>query len=179
MGNPTTKDKPSRLLTDKETFALDSFIVNGQADNAYLFSRPKPTTTTDEEIIHRMALRWLRQDEVKKYISDRRASMFGEISQRTENRTKGDIISELNSLASSTTDIKLKADLLSRIVDVEQMKKKEEDKEKEKQTTFYIPLKIDRCLDMFGVILAREFDWDEEQTERAIGLMRGGYDGRK
>ena len=42
----------------------------------------------------------------------------------------------------------------------------------------------DRCRPDYIETLKRDLDWlgldwDEEQTERAIGLMRGGYDGRK
>lgn len=177
-----------KTLTDRERAALDSYLLNQNADLAYLMSREKPTKA-DETMIRRMALRWLRTDETQDYLAQRRtylSSLFApdqkegnvdEVStERRHNRKREDVIRELNILADQETDPKKRADLLMRIAEIEQMKRLEEAAE-DKNVTFYIPLRVDRCLELFGYLLGCEFKWSDEQKETAIGIMRRGYDG--
>lgn len=141
-------------LSDKEKFCLDSFLVNGNADMAYTLSRQKPPTATEN--LHRLALRWLRQPDVKTYLEERRAVIY-QRSEKVSDMAKEDlkqlvdlykdkdyIIAELVKTQASLSG-KEKADILNRIADLQQMKK-EENKIDEDRVHFYLPLPFcDNC----------------------------------
>lgn len=134
------------MLKERVKFVLDGFIVNNDADMAYLLSRTKKPTTKSKEILHKMALRWLRSDDVQKYIKERQMIIFKEVSENPEqkNRDKDAILYELNLLATTATDPKQKAEILMKIADLQQMKK-EDLKSAEDPVQYYLPLECNHC----------------------------------
>lgn len=135
------------MLSTEEKFCLNGYVVTKDADTAYKLSRPKPTEVKDEKILHKMALRWLRSEEVKKYLEEVYAISFNQAKEEktTKNfRKKEDVVAELNQLATSVKEPKLKAEILLKLADLQQMKK-DEVKEEEKLIHFYLPLSCDRC----------------------------------
>ena len=136
------------MLQERIKFVLDGYIVNHNADMAYLLSRTKKPTTKSKDILHKMALRWLRTADVQEYISERQQIIFKEVSSNPEQknfRDKDDIVAELNVLATSVTDPKHKAEILMKIADLQQMKKEETVKSEEDTIHFYLPLKCNQC----------------------------------
>ena len=171
-----------KTLTDRERAALDSYLLNQNADLAYLMSREKPTKA-DETMIRRMALRWLRTDETQDYLAQRRkylSSLFApdrkegnvdEVSSERSNRSKEDVVRELNLLIDEETDSKKRSDLLMKLAELQRMKQEMDETEEDKATNFYIPLSFERCREFFARVLANHFRWTETQENEAIGLM--------
>lgn len=158
-------------LTDKEKFCLDAFIVNGDADMAYTLSRQKPPTATDN--LHRLALRWLRQPDVKTYLEERRAVIYNRSEKVTDMekedlkqlvdlyKDKDYIIAELVKAQAGLSG-KEKADILNRIADLQQMKK-EENKIDEDRVHFYLPLPLcDDCPNKGKLVEERTFSSQRE-----------------
>lgn len=126
-------------LNEIERFCLAGFFVTHDADMAYKLSRKQKPCATDDNI-HRLALRWVRSDDAKKYLDELAAVNIQKAdNENNENRDKAAIIRELNTLASSTHDTKLRAELLMRLADLERMKDKESEEE---DTTihYYLPV---------------------------------------
>lgn len=171
-----------KILTDRERAALDSYLLNQNADLAYLMSREKPTKA-DETMIRRMALRWLRTDETQDYLAQRRkylSSLFApdrkegnvdEVSSERSNRSKEDVVRELNLLIDEETDSKKRSDLLMKLAELQRMKQEMDETEEDKATNFHIPLSFERCREFFARVLANHFRWTETQENEAIGLM--------
>lgn len=135
------------MLTEKEKFCLNGYVLTKNADMAYLLSRPKPTEVKDKEILHKMALRWLRKEEVKEYLDEVFAISFHQSKEdaTTRNfRKKEDVVAELNQLATSVKEPKLKAEILLKLADLQQMKK-EEVIEEEETVHFYVPVSCHMC----------------------------------
>lgn len=144
---PKIKDS----LTPREKFCLDAYVVNGDADTAYLLSR-KNEPKANETNLHRLAMRWLRQPPVKAYLNERKAAIFTRMEKPSDldqddiqslverYKDKDFIIAELIK-AASDLDGKEKADILTRIADLQQMKKEEMKKEDER-IHFYLPLSV-------------------------------------
>ena len=101
-------------------------------------SREKPPTATDN--LHRLALRWLRQEEIKTYLEERRAVIYTR-TEKVSDLTKEDVTTLVERYkdkdyillelvkAQATLTGKDKVDVLNRIADLQQMKKNEEKKE--------------------------------------------------
>lgn len=133
-------------MTEKEIFCLNALLVDkGAVDLAYLLSREKPPKVKDGAILHKMALRWLRGAEIKSYLEGMQKALTSkEESSVNQNRKKDDIISELNTLASATKDIKQRTEILMKIADLQRMKQ-EEHKDEEKTVHFYLPQTCHSC----------------------------------
>ena len=97
-------------------------------------------TATDKNA-HRLALRWLRKPHVKKFVEEVRLVRTKQAEATTQNRTKEQLVRELNALADSVHDPKLKADLLKQIADLERMKEKEPVTMEKERRTFFLPWK--------------------------------------
>lgn len=160
-----------RQLTDIERFCLDAYIINNDADLAYTLSREKPPTTTNN--LHRLALRWLRQEEVKTYIEERRAVIYTRTEKVTDMekedlkqlvdlyKDKDYIIAELVKTQAGLSG-KEKADILNRIADLQQMKK-EENKVDDERVHFYLPLPTcDDCPNKVNLVEERRFPHQRE-----------------
>lgn len=132
-------------LTPIEKFCLAGYHITKDADLAWKLSRPNEPTATPENV-HRLALRWLRGKEQKKYLESLSATALNEANNSGESiRDKSDIVKELNALATSTHDPKLRAEILMKVADLERMKDEVSDEEeKEKQIHFYIPVSYPR-----------------------------------
>lgn len=129
-------------LTPEEMFCLDSYLVSGDVDMAYRLSRKRPDKE-DAPTFHRQALRWLREENVQKYLDERKAVTFHR-SKDAETigkfRDKDTILSALEA-EMPTLKGKDRLDCLMRIADLLQMKK-EETKDEEDTVHFYLPLAI-------------------------------------
>ena len=126
-------------LNEIERFCLAGFFVTHDADMAYKLSRKQKPCATDDNI-HRLALRWVRSDDAKKYLDELAAVNIQKAdNENNENRDKAAIIGEVNTWASSTHDTKLRAEVLMRLADLERMKDKESEEE---DTTihYYLPV---------------------------------------
>lgn len=134
-------------LTGVERFCLDAYIVNRDADTAYRLSRPTPPTTTKPDILHRMALRWLRGDAVRDYLRRRSAANsvggFG-AADGAGNRSDADIIRDLNGLLNQTDDPKLKAQMLLQLAQLKGMTRRpERTMPEETHVNYYLPARCE------------------------------------
>ena len=160
------------MISDKEKFCLDSYIVNGDVDTAYTLSRERKPKATDN--LHRMALRWLRNDEIQAYIEERRAIIYQRSDKVTDMQTedvadlveayknKDFIIAELVKAQMGLTG-KEKSDILTRIADLQRMKQ-DENKVDEKRVHFYMPLPVcDDCQFQENLVKKRRFSTQSEE----------------
>lgn len=145
-------------LSNEERFALDAYIVSNLTMTekkylAYSVSR-KGKTTENAESLEQLVYRWFRKLGVRYYIEDREIELFGTKRERNEEgnikadlnviRSKEETLEELNDLATSTNDAKLKAELLMKIADLQNWKKKE-DEDKDSRITYFAPIKCSKC----------------------------------
>lgn len=145
-------------LSAKEGFALDAYIVSSlpPAEKrllAYVMSRPNKPTDNPASLEQQM-YRFFRRHGVVYYIEDREIELFGTKRERDKDgnikegenviRSKDETLEELNLLASSSNDVKLKAELLMKIADLQNWKKKEEE-DKESRITYFMQLKCSNC----------------------------------
>lgn len=159
-------------LSPLEKFCLDAYLTNGDSRLAYILSRKEPEVTASENSIPVQTSRWMSSDKVKDYLALRRtvATTNAEVQEIT-NRSRDDTISELNRLASASTNPKEKAQILLALADLQKWKR-EDLGDKEKQVLFYIPLPIDKAIEYNARKLAEAFGWDEETESKAVKIMR-------
>lgn len=155
-------------LTEQEMFALDALIVSTFTEStrkrlAYTMSRPKQGTDNPSSL-DQLVSRFFKKPGVQYYIEDRRAELFGTITLQKESgkENEGDVLRdkertlrELNELANSTADIKLKGEFLMKIADLQNWKKKE-DEDKESRITYFAPLKCSKCPLKLSAKVAKE-----------------------
>lgn len=161
-------------LSEKEMFCLDAWMSNGNSVMAYLLSRNNPPKTDNAVNLSKMASRWLNDPRVTEYINSRRSvdySKAEEVVSDKGNRSRADAVEELNALISATKDPKIKGDLLLKLADLNKWKQSEDIAAEDKRITFYIPLWVDRCRELFAYHLKNEFGWTDEEQERAIEIM--------
>lgn len=140
----TEKEQLISKLTDLEKFALIGYIHTSDTKMAYIASRGKKLTASPESLVVQ-ASRWITKPECKAFIEiEQQRLNIAHSSTDAENRSKQDIVGELNVLASRTGDPKLKAELLMRLADLEGMKKKETTEE-ESKVKYFMPLKCNQC----------------------------------
>lgn len=141
------KDK-MRNLTEREKFCLDAFVSNGNMEMAWMLSREKPSTSTNPDIIRRMALRWMRDKSVKKYIADQRKQILSSLDdssgELSDYQDKNFILSQYVRQLKITTDPKLRAEMLWKISELQNMRKKEEET-KDSTIHYYLPLACNNC----------------------------------
>lgn len=132
-----------------EKIALNSIAIDPTTtDDAYKLYRlssgkPVQQQTTDFTL-HQMSLRWARGEAQKKYITDVKAMLRGGSSDTGDNRTKADLIHEMNRLASSTTDPKLRATLLMNVAQLVSARARD-DNAIESHVNCYLPLRCNDC----------------------------------
>lgn len=159
-------------LTDKEKFCLDGWMSNGNSVLAYSLSRNNPPKTESPENLAKMASRWMNDPRVTEYIESRRRVDYSQAMEALSdkgNRSRADAVEELNALISATTEPKVKGDLLLKLADLNRWKQAEVSEEK--QVTFYIPLKVERCRELFAYRLKQAFGWSDQEQERALQIM--------
>ncbi|MEA5082060.1 MAG: hypothetical protein VB024_10620 [Dysgonamonadaceae bacterium] len=146
---------------------MDSYLVNGETDLAYILSREKDPTATEENL-HRLALRWLRSPTVATYIKERRAVIYTR-TEKVSDMEKEDVTDLVEKykdkdfiiaeLIKTQTGLKAKekADILQRIADLQQMKK-EENKSEENRVHYYLPLQVCKdCPNRGNLVKERSF----------------------
>lgn len=129
-------------LTARERVLLAGYSVTRDADTAYMLLRGEDKKTATEHNVHRMALRWVRGNMQQAYLQQlgRTLAVDGE-----GNRSKEDVVSELNALATKVTDPKERAAILMKLADLQNMKAEPADvKEEEKQIHYFIPARYPR-----------------------------------
>lgn len=127
-------------LTEIEKFCLDSYIVNHNADMAYLLSRPK-ASNAKPDIQHRLAMRWLRSKPVKEYVDKQSMAFF---TQDKTSKLIGRFRSKDSVLSALEAELpvlrgKDRLDALVKIADLQQLKRTEE-KPDEERVHFYLPM---------------------------------------
>lgn len=147
----TRKKIPTlRTLSGKEKFCLDAYVSNGDVDMAWRLSRERQTNCEKPDIQHRMALRWMRDKAVIKYIEERRKILLSDaeipVSEEIGDfRDKDYIIAQYARLIQSTSDPKTRSELLWRLSELQNMRKKEVDEERRQLTHYYLPLTCFNC----------------------------------
>lgn len=145
--------KIGEKLTEKEKFCLDAVIFDPQnIDIAYVMSRNGGYQGSQENL-HRLALRWLRDPDVKAYVEEKRVIIADKVEKKSSmpeqganvNRDKDDVVRELNLLADQAKDPKLKSELLLRLADLQQMKKDPVDETEDNTVHYYLPLTCHKC----------------------------------
>lgn len=137
------KDYLINKLSEKERFCLLAYLQTGNQLMAYICSRKKQTDA-NFEAIRSMASRWINSEPVQAFLEAERGRKAILIDEELQNRSKEDIITELNKLATLTNDTKLKAEILMKVADLEGMKKQEV-KQDEKLIHYYLPLRCSKC----------------------------------
>lgn len=158
-------------LTPEERFALDAYIVSSESkmfklELAYKLSRKIESKAKPQSLEIQM-YRWLSTLPVQHYIEDKEIELFGYIRKEDREgsiedransnviRSKDETIEELNHLANSTQDIKLKGEFLMKIADLQNWKKKEEE-DKESRITYFAPLKCSQCPIKMSATLSKD-----------------------
>lgn len=118
---------------------IDSVLFDkNNLDTAYKMK--SHTTTERPDILHKMALRWFRSPLVVEY---RNTRIKGASAEETEQRSKADIIAELNRLISIETDNKRRGDLLMKLSDL--LRENPEENKAQSHVQFYLPLRCGAC----------------------------------
>lgn len=139
-----SKESSIQKLTDREKFCLTAYLQLQDAELAYLCSRSGITKANDRSLAVQVS-RWLNSEPVQAFIAVEQARKFTILNaDNTENRSKDDVIKELNTLATQATDPKLKAEILLKLADLQQMKK-QDDEDKESKIHYFAPLKCSQC----------------------------------
>ncbi len=137
-----SKEQLISRLTDRERFCLIAYLQTGDQLTAYLCSRKKPVSANNQSIVS-MASRWINSEPVQAFLEAERGRKAILIEETTD-RTKADTIRELNKLATSTTDTKLKAEILLKLSDLEGWKK-EREQTQDDTIRYYLPLRCNVC----------------------------------
>ena len=158
------RKKGETKLSDIEKFCLYGYLATGNIDMAWKLSRPSPPTASVEST-HVLALRWVRKPTVKAFISDAQKLQFKSAKEKqTGNRSKDDIIRELNVLITqSEGQTKLQADLIKLLAQLEGMaERKTEEDLKEERTVFYLPY-VSKCNSCELMKLYRKIKADQKE----------------
>lgn len=136
-------------LDTYEKIALNSIAIDptttDDAYKLYRLSTGKPVLQqTTDFTLHQMSLRWARGEAQKKYITDVKAMLRGGSTDTGDDRTKADLIHEMNRLASSTTDPKLRATLLMNVAQLVSARARD-DNATESHVNYYLPLRCYEC----------------------------------
>jgi len=137
------KDYLINKLSEKERFCLIAYLQTGNQIMAYICSRKKQTEA-NSEALKSMASRWINSEPVLAFLEAERGRKAVLMDEALQNRSKEDIIAELNKLASLSNDTKLKAEILMKVADLEGMKKQEAKRE-ERLIHYYLPLMCSKC----------------------------------
>ena len=134
-------------LSEKEKFALDAYIVNNNKLLCYKMtgnSQQNPET----ESFRQVAWRWFRNPQVVAYIQGRREQVFSHHTAsegEMDNRSRDDVIKELNTLIDRETDSKRKGDLLMKLSDLLNFKREQGEDNPDSHVNYYLPLRCSEC----------------------------------
>ncbi|MCH4156651.1 MAG: hypothetical protein LKF31_10145 [Muribaculaceae bacterium] len=137
------KDDP---LTKLEKFCIDSYLINKDADFAYLTAKGNGSKATEFNL-HRIALRWLRSKPVEEYLKARRGQLISTADTDGKDFTKKEnVIGELSRLAVAETSPTKRAAILMQIADLQRLKQEDTaQKQEERRVHYYLPLTCNRC----------------------------------
>lgn len=134
-------------LTEKEVFCLDAYLVNGDKRKAYLYSREKESTASEDSLIQ-MSNNWFRSEPVIAYLEykgydkkltaeamsenvDKQSIMFARIADILEDHTQD-------------PEPRIAIQAAKALGDLYQLKNKPAE-EAEERKHFYLPLRCDDC----------------------------------
>lgn len=140
--SPRLRKEASKLGCDPSHIVMADLILSGYTENeAYEIAYPEELARrAQDKIAHREAE---FASESYKRAYDGRKLAHKHISDEVDDRDKGDILKELNNLASLQTDPKIKAEILMKIADIKNMKKEMSDEED--PVVFHLPIDCDKC----------------------------------
>ncbi len=139
----TNKDQLTYKLSEKERFCLTAYLQTGDQLLAYICSRKRPPEA-NAEALRSMSSRWINSKPVQAFLEAERHRKTILLDEAIHNRSKEDVIAELNKLVTLSTDTKLKAEILLKLSDLEGWKK--EQKHIEDDTIrYYLPLRCYMC----------------------------------
>lgn len=131
-------------LNDAEKFCLAGYSVTNNVDLAYRLARGGMKNASPESF-HRMALRWLRSPMAQEYLAGLSSKGFqSKVNEQGKDRSKEDIIRELNVLATQTTDPKERTAILMKLADLQNMKEDVAKTEKDNRIHYFLPVKYPR-----------------------------------
>jgi hypothetical protein len=137
-------------LTMGEKTILAGFMIVGDADAAYKLLNPD--SKSDSGIFHKMALRWVRQPNCKKFLDAQRL-LLSDIAKKEYKELRkeypddldltdrNNLLNELQLQYRAAGSVKEKSDILARIADITRMKQLDDKAEQEERVHFYLPLK--------------------------------------
>lgn len=171
--------KKIRPLTKEEQFCLDAYGVNGDARTAFILSRKGQVNASDKSL-NVMVSRWINADAVQEYVNRQsRARMRTEQENHdpSDNRTREQAITELNQLVNATDDPKTRADLILKLGGLLKWKMYDDSQDEDKRVTFYIPLQVERCKQVFIYRLKEKFGWTDEEADNAHDVLANCLNG--
>lgn len=171
-------------LSKAEKICLAGYYLTHDVDTAYRLSREGKQMTDKADILHKMALRWARSKTAKDFLSDLANVQLGQ-SADAHNRSKSDIVKELNQLANKTSDPKQRTDILLKLADLERMKEEKPTAEDdEPKIRYHLPVRYptsckDCLLHINGVTSIKEAQDRAARGEKPSFMKKGAFWGRK
>lgn len=149
-------------LTEREKFALDAYIVNNDKLLSYRMAKDS-IADPNSESFRQVAWRWFRYPQVVAYINGRREQVFSHKTAEDgelDNRSRDDVIKELNTLIDRETDSKRKGDLLMKLSDLLNFKREQGEDNQESHVNYYLPIRCNECP------LLQSYNQYREQTKQ-------------
>ena len=139
-------------LTEREKIALDAYIFNpSNKIGAYKIARNIPEDSNlDIEMLRQRATGWVNQKGSRAYLLSQKGKITGvpqtylSDDEQISVFDKEQLAKLLSQTIMTTTDAKLKADLVVKLADLQGYKKEKTEKE-EKRVRYYLPLKCEKC----------------------------------
>ena len=153
---------PKNALSDIDRIALAARITLGPESLDMCYRIVNPTSSTSDEIFHKMALRWWNNPRSKAFRHDilniRQQAAKDEIDMESDEDsplTKSFLIKELRAALSATSDPADRASIALKLADLAGLKGKQEEKGEERRR-FYLPF-VSHCRTCKIMQLFREF----------------------
>ena len=139
-------------LSEREKIALDAYLFKqSNKVEAYKVARNvSDTDIVDEEVLRNRANGWINQKGSRAYLLSQKSKITnGSHMQLSDNEQisvfgKEELAKLLSQTITTTTDPKLKADLVVKLADLQGYKKEKTEKE-EKRVRYYLPVKCSFC----------------------------------
>lgn len=140
-------ERLSSKLTEKEKYCLDAYVVNGDKDKAYVFSREEESRA-NEKSLAAMATRWINSEPVAAYVElvTDKLNLVTRIDDSQHDET--DILIEEITLLlkdiSGGGDKRLAIQAAKELANLHQLKSKTKEEAGERKT-YYLPLRCEDC----------------------------------
>lgn len=141
--SPRLKKEAARLACDPNHVIMADLILSGysEAEAFDIAYSEKSTIAIKQKVAIRQ--RELSSDGYKRVYDDHRATLKS-VNLNVELRDKETVAKDLNTLINTTSDPKLKAELLMKLADLQQMKK-DASVVDEEPVQFFLPISCERC----------------------------------